>query len=225
MPLSFQVKILRAFSSRSMVRVGGIAEIPLNIRIIAAAKVDLLEEVNQGRFREDLYYRIATFPIQIPPLNQRGDDIRLITKQFIKQLSAEYSRPLIEAEENFFRALCAYSWRGNVRELRNVLERAVVMGLDRETLTPAQLPQAVRQAWMTNTLKQKARISMQGKNSRNESLIKIAEKTAIAMVLEEESGNIARSARRLGIARSTLYQKIEAAPDLLNVLKSYTAPN
>lgn len=217
MPLSFQVKLLRAFSSKSMVRVGGIAEIPLDIRIISASKVDLFEEVNQGRFREDLYYRIATFPIQIPPLSKRGDDIRLLTRQFLQQLSREYTRGIIHMDEGVIEALCAYPWRGNVRELRNILERAVVMGLDQEVLSLNHLPEQVRKAWMTKRIKQRTRASLAGENSGNESLIKLAENAAISMVLEEEGGNISRSARRLGIARSTLYQKIEANPCLQSV--------
>lgn len=225
MPLSFQIKLLRAFSSKSMVKVGGIAEIPLDIRLIAASKVDLLEEVNQGRFREDIYYRIATFPIHIPPLNKRGDDIRLLTKQFLKQLSTEYSTPLIQANERFYEALFCYPWRGNVRELRNIIERAVVIGLDQEILTPTQLPQAIQNSSLSSTINMRSKISKTKKEPETESLLKVAEYTAIAMVLEEESGNISRSAQRLGIARSTLYQKIHATPNLLTVVKSTTTEN
>jgi transcriptional regulator with PAS, ATPase and Fis domain len=221
MPLSFQVKLLRAFSARSMVRVGGIAETPLDFRIISASKVDLLEEVNQGRFREDMYYRIATFPIQIPPLSKRGEDIRLLTRQFLKQLSLAYSRPLIGADESFYDALCSYTWRGNIRELRNTLERAVVMGLDEDILTPEHLPQPVQMSWMTNKLKKRAKSSISQGVHPEKNLLKIAEDAVITMVIEEESGNISRSASRLGIARSTLYKKIEANPDLLTVVNSY----
>lgn len=217
MPLSFQVKLLRAFSSQSMVRVGGVAEIPLDIRIIAASKVDLLEEVNQGRFREDLYYRIATFPILIPPLSERGDDIYLLTNQFLEQISKEYMRQSIQADDSFLQALAAYPWRGNVRELRNILERAVVMGLDQDILTSKHLPESVRKNWMTKAIKQRTKASLVTADSESESLIKLAEYAAISMVLDEEKGNISRSARRLGIARSTLYQKIEASPELLSV--------
>ena len=225
MPLSFQVKLLRAFSARSMMRVGGVAEIPLDIRIISASKVDLLEEVNQGRFREDLYYRIATFPIRIPPLRTRGDDIRLLTEQFLNQLSAEYARERIVADQSFFKALDAYAWRGNVRELRNTLERALLMGLDQGCLSVAHLPEPIRTAWMTDTIKQRARVTMSRKSGTETSLVQIAVNAAIALVLEEEGGNISRSARRLGIARSTLYQKIEAHPDLQAVVKSNTMSN
>ena len=84
-----------------MVRVGGIEEIPLNLRIIAASKVDLLEEVDQSRFREDLYYRIATFPIKIPPLRERAKDVRLLSRHFLEQISKDYSRQNIEADDNF----------------------------------------------------------------------------------------------------------------------------
>ncbi|TKB09673.1 sigma-54-dependent Fis family transcriptional regulator [Desulforhopalus sp. IMCC35007] len=220
MPLSFQIKLLRAFSSKSMVRVGGIAEIPLNLRIISASKANLLEEVSQGRFREDLYYRIATFPIQIPPLNKRGDDIRLLAKQFLEQLSSEYARPLISADESFYNALSAYTWRGNIRELRNTIERAVVIGLDEDILTPLQLPEPVQISWMANKFKQKAEVSTAKNLHPERSMLKIAEDAVITMVLEEESGNISRSARKLGIARSTLYQKIEASPQLSAVVNS-----
>lgn len=225
MPLSFQIKLLRAFSSKSMVRVGGIAEIPLNIRIISASKANLLEEVSQGRFREDLYYRIATFPIHIPPLNKRGDDIRLLAKQFLQQLSSEYARPLISVDESFYNALSAYTWRGNIRELRNTIERAVVIGLDEDILTVVHLPEQVQTSWMANKFKQKAEVSTAGNTNPKKSMLKIAEDAVITMVLEEESGNISRSARRLGIARSTLYQKIEASPQLLTVVNSDSPVN
>ncbi|ACN13485.1 sigma-54 dependent signal transduction protein [Desulforapulum autotrophicum HRM2] len=222
MPLSFQVKLLRAFSSKSMVRVGGVNEIPLDLRIISASKVDLIEEANQGRFREDLYYRIATFPILIPPLNKRGGDIRLLAKQFLKQLSAEYLRSDIYADNDFFEALQSYPWRGNVRELRNTIERAVVIGLDQQQLTPAQLPQSLKEYWISGKLRQHAKTTLNHHPTDKKSLLKIAEDTTIAMVLEEEKGNISRSAKRLGIARSTLYQKIETSDQILSVVKSDT---
>ncbi len=225
MPLSFQVKLLRAFSSKNLVRVGGVNEIPLDIRIISASKVDLLEEVNQGRFREDLYYRIATFPLHIPPLQERGGDIRILTSQFLSQLKSEYSRSDIFAEEPFYEALEAYSWRGNVRELRNTIERAVLMGMEHNCLTPAHLPQQIQTAWMTQKLKQRAVKYISHESSGKRSLLKIAEETAILMVLEEEKGNISRSAKRLGIARSTLYQKIEASPQLVTVVNSDSRMN
>lgn len=210
MPLSFQVKLLRAFSARSMVRVGGVAEIPLNIRIIAAAKVDLLGEVTHGRFREDLYYRIATFPITIPPLHRRGKDIALLTGHFLEQLSHEYGRSLIRADESFYKMLAIWPWRGNIRELRNVIERAVVVGLDEQVLTPLHLPEALHSAWLSGSLKDNVQVSMQ-RGDAHQSLLQIAEEAVINMVLKEENGNISRAARRLGIARSTLYKKLDSA--------------
>jgi len=222
MPLSFQVKLLRAFSAGNLVRLGGVQEIPIDLRIISASKVDLLEEVRQGRFREDLYYRIATFPLDIPPLHARGGDIRLLTRQFLDQLAAEYSLSDIAAEEQFFEALETCPWRGNIRELRNTVERAVLMGMNQGPLTPALLPQQVRASWLGSKLKKRT-IQTRQDNEDGKSLLKIAEDTIIAMVLEEENGNISRSAKRLGIARSTLYQKIELSHDLLNVVKSYTS--
>lgn len=103
-------------------------------------------------------------------------------------------------------------WRGNVGELRNTLERAILVGKGKDSLSPSQLPQTVRSAWMGKKLK--TRISTKANNEKegNGNLLKLAEETIIAMVLEEEKRNITKCARRLGIARSTLYQKIEASP-------------
>ncbi len=129
MPLSFQVKLLRAFSSRSLVRVGGVHDIPIDIRIISASKVDLQAEIDEGRFREDLYYRIATFPIDIPPLQRRGGDIRLLANQFLGMLHSEYVQTEKAVDAPFFEALESHCWRGNVRELRNTIERAVLMAI------------------------------------------------------------------------------------------------
>ena len=225
MPLSFQVKLLRAFSARSLVRVGGVASIPLDIRIIAASKVDLLDEVNHGRFREDLYYRIATFPLYIPALKDRLDDVPILTRHFLDLLSTAYSVEKISADKAFFSALRAYSWRGNVRELRNSIERAVLLGLEEKRLSVIHLPEQVRASWMSGKIRQQASKAVSENSGSGMSILKIAENAAIAMVLEEEAGNISRSAKRLGVARSTLYQKIKAQSELETVLKSYNNKN
>ena len=225
MPLSFQVKLLRAFSSKSIVRVGGVNEIPVDIRIISASKVDLQSEINAGRFREDLYYRIATFPLEIPPLHKRGGDIKLLAKQFLGMLQSDYVLPELSADEPFFEALESHSWRGNVRELRNTIERAVLMSLGKEKLAIEHLPESIQHSWMTKKLKKRAERTIRQEPDDQRSYLKIVEDTAIAMVLEEERGNITRSAKRLGIARSTLYQKIHASPHLVSVAKSNTSPD
>lgn len=225
MPLSFQVKLLRAFSSRGIVRVGGINDIPIDIRIISASKVDLQREIDEGRFREDLYYRIATFPLDIPPLQKRGSDIRLLAKHFLYMLQAEYALTEIFVEEPFFEALESHSWRGNVRELRNTIERAVLMSLGQEKLAIEHLPEPLQQSWMTKKLKKRAEGTILQEPDDGRAYLKIVEDTAIAMVLEEERGNISRSAKRLGIARSTLYQKINASAHLASVVKSNIVPN
>lgn len=225
MPLSFQVKLLRAFSSRSVVRVGSVNDIPIDIRIISASKVDLQGEIDEGRFREDLYYRIATFPLNIPPLQRRGDDIRLLANQFLDLLCSEYVQTNLSVDEPFFEALESHSWRGNVRELRNIIERAVLMAIGKEKLTIDHLPESIQQAWMTKKLKKRIEQTTREEPVEGRSYLKIVEDTAIAMVLEEEKGNISRSAKRLGIARSTLYQKIYGSQYLTSVLKSDTEQN
>ena len=221
MPLSFQVKLLRAFSSRSIVRVGGVEEIPIDLRIVSASKVDLLEEINQRRFREDFYYRIATFPIQIPALHERGGDIRLLTCQFLRQVSAEYGIETCRADDSFFAALEAYRWRGNVRELRNSIERAVLMGGGEPMLTSKDLPEQMSDLLLTKTVQGEVEKQLRAGKERDGSILRIAEEAAISMILKEEQGNIARTSRRLGVARSTLYQKIRASHSLSCVVKSY----
>jgi len=223
MPLSFQVKLLRAFSSKSIVRVGGVQEIPVDLRIISASKVDLLQEVNRGHFREDFYYRIAIFPIEIPPLNQRGEDIRLLTTRFLRQVSAEYGTEPQQGDKTFYDALMRYHWRGNVRELRNIIERAVLMGVGESSLAIEHLPASVCEDWLTASVTNEMNAQLEQSNDEEKSLLKIAEQAAIGMVLKEEKGNISRAARRLGVARSTLYQKIRINESLLTVLKSYTS--
>lgn len=223
MPLSFQVKLLRAFSSKNLVRVGGVSDIPLDIRIISASKVDLIPEINQGRFREDLYYRIAAFPVSIPPLREREGDIRILTMQFLNSLKSEYARSEISVDKAFFEALEVYSWRGNVRELRNTIERAVLMATDQNCLTPDHLPQHIQSAWMTQKLNKRVGKAIAQEQVADRSFLKVVEDTAIAMVLEEEKGNISRSAKRLGIARSTLYQKIQNSFHLTTVVNSDTS--
>ena len=124
-PLSLQAKLLRAIQEKVIRRVGGTEEIPIDIRILAATNKDLKTEVENGRFREDLYYRLNVIPIQIPPLRERPMDIRLLTDQLLEQYNTRYRRQ-ISLDEEAILALQQYSWPGNIRELKNILERLVV---------------------------------------------------------------------------------------------------
>ena len=126
MPLAHQVRLLRALQERSIERLGSNAQVPVEFRLVAASKVDLLEAVQAGSFREDLYYRLNVVALPIPPLRERGDDIRVLFERFAMELAERHRRPVPEVNADTLQTLLAYQWPGNVRELRNVAERHVL---------------------------------------------------------------------------------------------------
>ncbi len=127
MPLSLQAKLLRVLQERVVTPVGSASPIKINTRVIAATHRDLVEEVQNGRFREDLYYRLSVVPLYIPPLRHRKEDIPLLVEAFIKEFNQRFNRNIAMPAENVMRRLIAYDWPGNIRELRNAIERAVVL--------------------------------------------------------------------------------------------------
>ncbi|MBN1442242.1 MAG: sigma 54-interacting transcriptional regulator [Planctomycetes bacterium] len=190
MPLDMQVKILRALQERKFYRVGGKKEISVDIRVISATNRDLKRAIEDGSFREDLYFRLAVVTIEVPPLRERGNDILEIAEHFLGKGSN--APVLIKAAKE---CLLNYSWPGNIRELRNALEQAVILG-DGKKVTPADLPPQI------------------GKTGRGKMVfvskpLAEVEKQYIMRVLEETDGNKARAAAILGISRETLYQKLK----------------
>ncbi len=127
MSLSAQAKVLRALQENKITRVGGEKELKVNVRIVAATNKDLREEIKQGRFREDLYHRLSVFLIHVPALNERLDDIPLLADHFLAEVAKEYGQPRKQCTSGAIRALQARNWTGNIRELRNVMERLVIM--------------------------------------------------------------------------------------------------
>ena len=126
-PLHLQAKLLRAIQSRSIVRVGGTQPIPVDIRLICATNMDLEALVREGRFREDLYYRINTVHIALPPLRERREDILPLAERFLQQFARKYHRPLEGLDESAERVLEEARWSGNIRELQNAIEKAVIL--------------------------------------------------------------------------------------------------
>jgi len=126
-PMSFQVKLLRVLQEHSFNRVGGIRYIKSNFRLVAATNKNLWNEVQEGRFREDLYYRVSVIPIKLPPLRKRQQDIPRLIRLFLQQFCTRYGRPVPPLTDELIRQCCAYSWPGNIRELRNLVERAVIL--------------------------------------------------------------------------------------------------
>ncbi len=127
MPLALQVKMLRVLDNGRVMPVGGVAEIPVDVRIISATNRDLEQMVSDGTFRADLFYRLNVIPIHVPPLRQRVDDIPLLARHFVQGHAGKLGRRPIEIQADAMQALCRYSWMGNVRQLENVLERAVAL--------------------------------------------------------------------------------------------------
>ncbi|MBM3316963.1 MAG: sigma-54-dependent Fis family transcriptional regulator, partial [Candidatus Eisenbacteria bacterium] len=143
MPAKLQAKLLRVLESKTFRRVGGTQDVQVSVRIVAATNRDLQEEVAQGRFREDLYYRLSVVPLDVPPLRERRGDIPALVKTFLDLYGREIGRPVHEVSPQAMDLLTAYDWPGNVRELRNLMERLVLMG-SQSRIEAADLPEQVR---------------------------------------------------------------------------------
>jgi transcriptional regulator with GAF, ATPase, and Fis domain len=126
-PLPLQGKLLRVLQEKEFERVGEDRSRKVDVRVIAATNKDLEKAVDAGEFREDLYYRLSVFPVQVPPLRKRGDDVVMLAIHFLKQVCREFGRSDLSLSQNQVEALCRYDWPGNVRELKNVIERAVIL--------------------------------------------------------------------------------------------------
>jgi DNA-binding NtrC family response regulator len=200
MPLPMQSKLLRVLDDQRIRPVGGNHEIPVDVRIVAATHQDLAEAVRAGRFREDLFYRINVLTIGMPGLRERPEDIPALAKYFIRNLAEELSLPPIALDEQDIEALTAYSWPGNVREFRNVIERAVLLG---------QSPASCLQGLHGDTAPA-ARISAVPDASPGAPLtLASLEKQHILAVLDGCGGNKSEAARQLEISRKTLDRKLQ----------------
>ena len=199
-PLHLQAKLLRVIQSRSVVRVGGSQAIPVDIRLICATNMDLELLVREGRFREDLFYRINTVHIALPPLRERREDIVPLAERFIAQFAEKYHRPLSGLDESAKAMLESSRWSGNIRELQNAVEKAVILS-EAKNLTAKDLQtdssgtSALR---MTNALDAR---SLCHSEQSEESLVREA--------VERSNGNISAAAKMLGISRPTLYAKMK----------------
>lgn len=203
MPLQIQAKLLRVLENRELRRIGGIEDIPVDIRIICASNRNLKVQAEKKEFREDLYYRLNVFPISIPPLRQRKEDIFALAELFLDQLNDKYSTTKTFSPESE-RGANEYPWPGNVRELRNVVERAYIIAasdiVDIAAETRTFAPQACQERENTGMARPKY-------DSLKKFMI-AAEDQYISEILRECGENVAQAARRLGIHRSALYRKL-----------------
>ncbi|MGK7376892.1 sigma-54 interaction domain-containing protein [Planococcus sp. 1R117A] len=197
LPLDMQVKLLRVLQEREVYRIGGHAPMNVDIRIVAATNSDLEEMVREGQFREDLYYRLNVVTLNIPPLRKRSEDIPVLMKTFIQEFAYNYHQEPPVLSEEALEMCKSYHWPGNIRELRNVAERMVIL-IDAPTIQPEDLRQIMPH------LKERVEPRPGGLAQEKDHL----EKQRIADALLETYGNKSAAAKLLGISRVSLYKKI-----------------
>jgi len=190
LPVALQVKLLRFLQERVIERVGGRQEIPVDVRIVCATHQSLKDQIASGRFREDLYYRLAEIVVEIPPLRVRKGDSALLAHHFVHQFAAEQRRGAMTLMPDAIAAIEAHPWPGNVRELENVIRRAVIMA-DGPTISAADIGIAPGDA---------ADAPLNLRQIRDE-----AEREAVLRVLGRANGNLSKAADLLGVSRPTLY--------------------
>ena len=207
-----QVKLLRAIQEQQFERVGGIKTINVDARLIAATNRDLKEQIAEGSFREDLYYRLNVVHVHLPPLRERPSDIPLLIDHFLKQFNRKLDRSVTGFDDNALQRLLRYGWPGNIRELENVVERCLIFAEDGEA-GAQYLTQEVRDAdggaRASSTAEQDATPGETGlKEAVREATTKL-EREFIARALERTGGNVTHTARLLKISRKSLQNKMK----------------
>lgn len=198
MAFELQAKLLRILETGEYIKIGDTKPTRVNVRIIAATNRNLSQEIVAGRFREDLFYRLSVFQIHLPPLRERAGDIRLLAKAFIKSFAEQLARPVVEIAPAFLEALGSQPWKGNIRELRNVIERSMIV-CESGYLDIADLPFDIQNAHYEHS----------NDSSPGSFELSAMERRHIARVLEYTKGNKTEAARLLKIGLTTLYRKIE----------------
>jgi two-component system, NtrC family, response regulator AtoC len=197
---AIQVKLLRFLEERAFERVGGSKTIHVDVRLVAATNKDLKKLVSEGKFRDDLFYRLSVVTVDLPPLRDRRDDIPLLISAFIRQCSAENGKPMREITQEAVNMLMAYDWLGNVRELRNTIEQMVVLSRG-ERLTLRDVPASIRAgADLTKVAGARPGVTM---------TVEEAERQLIVQALKEMNGNRTRAASRIGMSRRTMHRKLK----------------
>ncbi len=198
MVFDLQAKLLRILETGEFIKIGETKPTKVNVRIIAATNRDLAKEIEDGHFREDLFYRLSVFQIHLPALRDRSEDIELIARSFIEDFGAKLSKQAVTINQEFIEALKRHSWKGNIRELRNVIERSLIV-CNEDELTLQDLPIEIQNSHFEE---------IAGKSYSNFEMATM-ERRHIARVLQYTKGNKTEAARLLKIGLTTLYRKIE----------------
>jgi DNA-binding NtrC family response regulator len=205
-PRDMQVKLLRVIQDHEFERVGGLRIIKVDVRLISATNRNLLQDVKDGRFREDLYYRLNVFPTHLPPLRERKEDILLLTEYFIDKFNRKLDRTVKHIDSRVKDVLANYDWPGNIRELENFIERIVLMASG-DTITFEDIPPEWRSAAEAFSVSAKTGQKKPFKDFVKSHMEEV-EKQTIVQCLEECGGNVTKAARRLGLSRKGLQLKM-----------------
>jgi DNA-binding NtrC family response regulator len=228
MPVSLQVKLLRVLAEREIDRIGGSKSIPINIRVIAATHRDLDEAIKEGRFREDLYYRLNIIPVHMPPLRERGSDIPLLVDFFLQQFNETRNGSSKTISPEALDLLAKYSWPGNIRELANFVERMVVLSSG-SVITPRDLPERVlgdrpKPKWdplaeeeptetpseaLRNAMQRSSFVSVPDEGMNLKKAVEDFEKQLILEALEKTNWVKNKASKLLGLNRTTLVEKLK----------------
>ncbi len=197
MPIPMQIKLLRVIQERTLLRVGGVAPVSINVRLIAATNRDIEKMIAAGEFRQDLFYRLKVVMINIPPLRKRQEDIPLLVEHFVTLIATQFGKPVPEIGADFLGALSSYTFPGNVRELQNIVERAVALSRE-PVLTARDLPPDIFFAENQPAVPEK-----------NTHHLKVLEQEHITEVYRRTGFNQTETARLLGISRTTLWRRLK----------------
>ncbi|MFN7132164.1 MAG: sigma-54 interaction domain-containing protein, partial [Myxococcales bacterium] len=211
-PVEMQVKLLRALQESEFERVGGIKTIKVDVRLIAATNRDLRKEIAEGRFREDLYYRLNVVPVTLPPLRDRRGDVPELVRHFLEKYNRKLNKKVQGLEPEALEIMQEYEWPGNIRELENMMERMILFA-DGPVILARDLPQPLKEADTVKVPLAGFSAAAQGVDASMKDIVRQAaaelERDLIGRALEETGGNVTQAAKKLKISRKSLQNKMK----------------
>jgi transcriptional regulator with GAF, ATPase, and Fis domain len=210
MPLDIQAKLLRVLQEREFQRLGSSESVKIDVRVVAASNSDLAERIRQGRFREDLYYRLNVVPIHMPPLRDRLSDIPVLVYHFVDKICRQEDLPPKEIPRETIERLMSYSWPGNVRQLENAIEKAVALSGARQALHPGDFPLPSRAPAPASTPNAAPVITLPDDGLDFERTVGTIERNILEQALRRSGGNKKRAADMLRLKRTTLAAKLRS---------------